>query len=416
MNFIKKTITKYKTFASDMLLNMIGFGIYIVAQQILLLPFLAKAVTDEVYTSIVMYISVLNVICNVTGGELGNVRLIRDSEYRDKNIKGDFSRILLFLSPIITIILIPIFIYLKYSFVGSIILILTILMANIRLYATCFYRLKKQFNKVIIQNIFYFGGIVLSLIIFSFYKNIYLIMLIPELISLFYALKNSDLIDMKLTKTKEIKNTIKSFAQLGTVSALTNLMNYFDKFLIYPMLGATSVAIYYAVNSMSKITSLITNPMASVILSWVSNVKSGDNQNKIIKLTILANIPIILGVTIISIPLTYIALKILYSQYLNEALILIIPIAISSSFATASTLIKSVLLKFTNTKKILYSYIIYFAIFIVSGYVLSKTNGLIGFTIANIISRIILWISFIILLIQSKVVEKKDVKKDKSEN
>ena len=117
MNFIKKIITKYKTFASDMLLNMIGFGIYIVAQQILLLPFLAKVVTDEVYTSIVMYISVLNVICNVTGGELGNVRLIRDSEYRDKKIKGDFSRILVVLSPIITIILIPIFIYLKYSFV-----------------------------------------------------------------------------------------------------------------------------------------------------------------------------------------------------------------------------------------------------------------------------------------------------------
>ena len=146
-------------------------------------------------------------------------------------------------------------------------------MANIRLYATCFYRLKKQFNKVIMQNIFYFVGIVLSLIIFSFYKNIYLIMLIPELISLFYALKNSDLIDMKLAKTKEMKNTLKSFTQLGILAALTNLMNYFDKFLIYPMLGATSVAIYYAVNSMSKITSLITNPMASVILSWVSNVE-----------------------------------------------------------------------------------------------------------------------------------------------
>ena len=77
---------------------------------------------------------------------------------------------------------------------------------------------------------------------------------------------------------------------------------------------------------------------------------------------------------------------------------------------------KSVLLKFTNTKKILYSYIIYFAIFIATGYFLSKTNGLIGFTVANIISRIILWILFIILLIQSKVVEKKDVKKDKSKD
>lgn len=80
MNFIKK----YKNFFSDMVLNMIGFGIYIISQQILLLPILAKIVDDNIYSSIVLYISILNVICNVTGGELGNVRLIRDSEYKEK--------------------------------------------------------------------------------------------------------------------------------------------------------------------------------------------------------------------------------------------------------------------------------------------------------------------------------------------
>ena len=37
MNFLKK----YKVFVSDMFLNMVGFAIYIIAQQILLLPILA---------------------------------------------------------------------------------------------------------------------------------------------------------------------------------------------------------------------------------------------------------------------------------------------------------------------------------------------------------------------------------------
>ena len=197
-------------------------------------------------------------------------------------------------------------------------------------------------------------------------------------------------------------NTVKKFLKLGLVSLLTNLMNYFDKFLIYPMFGATSVAVYYAVNSMSKITSLITNPMSNVILSWVSNSKSKNSKNKILKTTLLANIPVILLVTILTIPFTYIALKILYSQYLSDALILIIPIAITSGFGTASTLIKSVLLKFSNTNKLLITYIIYFIIFMLLGYTFSKSNGLQGFAIANMISRIILWISFIILLVVSK--------------
>lgn len=110
-----KFIKKYKNFLSDMILNMIGFGIYIVSQQILLLPILAKLVNDNVYSSFVFYTSILNVICNVTGGELGNVRLIKDSDYKEKNIIGDFSRILIMISPIIAIIAFPIFIYLKYN-------------------------------------------------------------------------------------------------------------------------------------------------------------------------------------------------------------------------------------------------------------------------------------------------------------
>ena len=45
INFLKK----YKSFFSDMILNMIGFGIYIIAQQIVLLPILAKTVDDTIY-------------------------------------------------------------------------------------------------------------------------------------------------------------------------------------------------------------------------------------------------------------------------------------------------------------------------------------------------------------------------------
>ena len=398
MNFINR----YKNFFSDMILNMIGFGIYIIAQQILLLPVLAKIVYDTIYSNIVLYISILNVVCNVTGGELGNVRLVRDSAYKEKNVHGDFTRILLSISPIITVIVFPILIYLKYSIIGSILYTLTILMANVRLYATCFYRLEKKFNKVIIQNIFYLIGIILSLILFKFIGNIYLLLFIPECVSLIYALKNSDILIMGLKKTNEMKKTIRKFGGLGFVSLLTNLMNYFDKFLIYPMFGATSVAVYYAVNSMSKIASLITNPMSSVILSWVANSDEKKNKKKILKMTLISNIPILLVVTIITIPLTYIALRILYSQYMEDALVLIIPIAITTAFGTAATLIKSVLLKYTNTNKLVVTYVIYFAIFSLLGYNLSKSQGLIGFTVANLIAKIILWGLFIILLIISK--------------
>lgn len=400
MNFIKK----YKSFFSDMILNMIGFGIYIVSQQIILLPILNKIVEENVYANIVLYISILNVVCNTTGGELGNVRLVRDSEYKEKNIIGDFTRILVILFPIISVIVFPLFIYLKYSVIGSLIFTLTILLANIRLYSTCYYRLRQNYTKVIIQNILYLIGIVTGLGLFILTKNMYILLLVPELLSLGYALKNSDILEMKLTKTKEMLETVKKFFQLGFVSFLTNLMDYFDRFLIYPMFGAAAIAMYYAVNSMAKVTSLITNPMSNVILSWVSNIGGQGNKAKILKMTLFANIPVIILVALLTMPCSYAALWILYHDYIyvSEAISLILPISITTAFGTAAALIKSVLLKYSNTNKLVFTYIIYFIIFIGLGYFFSKTAGLQGFAIANLISRIILWGLFIILLLSSK--------------
>lgn len=401
---IKRILKKYKNFASDMILNMIGFGIYIISQQIILLPILDKIVSEDIYANIVLYISILNVVCNTTGGELGNVRLVRDSEYKSRNIIGDFTRILVVLSPIIAIIVFPLFIYLQYSVIGSLIFTITILFANVRLYATCFYRLRQTYKKVIIQNILYLVGILVGLGIFVISKNMYVLIFVPELISIFYALKNSDILEMKFTKTKEMFATVKKFFQLGFVSFLTNLMNYFDRFLIYPMFGAASIAMYYAVNSMAKVVSLVTNPMSNVILSWVSNASDKNSKTKILKMTLLANIPVIILVTLLTIPCSYAALWILYHEYIysKEAIILIIPISITTAFGTASALIKSVLLKYSNTNKLVIIYIVYFSIFAISAYFFSKMLGILGFTIANLISQIILWILFILLLLTAK--------------
>ena len=391
MEKVKKLFGKYKFFLSDMFLNMVGFGIYIVSQQILLLPILAKIVEDEAYSSFVLFLSILNVVCNVVGGELGNTRLVKDSDYKEKNTMGDFSRIFLATSLIVSIILLPILIYLKYSVIACFILILTIILANVRLYSLCYYRLQKQYKKVIIQNTLYLLGIIISLTVFYFWRIVYLLLIIPEILCTTYAFFNSDIFKMKLKKTTEMKLTVKKFSELGVVSFLTNMMSYFDKFIIYPMFGATAVAVYYAVNSMSKITSLITNPMSSVILSWVSNTDGKKDKSRIMRMTLIANIPAILGVTIVTIPCTYIALRILYSQYLSQALVLIIPISVASGFGTANSLLKSVLLKYMDSRKLLVLYSLYFVIFGISSYFLVKAFELLGFAFANLISQVILW-------------------------
>lgn len=373
---IKKIINKYKFLFSDMILNMVGFGIYVVSQKIILLPIIAKQVNDNVYTSLTLFMSILNIFCNVTGGELGNVRLIKNNDYKDKKVIGDFSRILLVLSLLIIVIGSPILIFLKYEYKYILFFILTILMANIRLYATNFYRLEKKFLKVIIQNLIYLIGIILGLFLFNYIHEIYIVLFIPELISIIYALFNCDLIKMGLNKTTEIKSTIKKYIGLGTISLLNNIMNYCDSILIYPILGAQQVAVYYAVNSVSNITSLLTNPMSSVILSWISNAKD-EKKNKIFKITLSINIPLIIIVTLITIPLTYLSMFVLYKQYLSGITILVILISISTAFGTAGAFTKTILIKYTKTANLVGIYIMYFIVLSILGIILSKIYSLI---------------------------------------
>ena len=373
---IKKIIDKYKFLFSDMILNMVGFGIYVVSQKIILLPIIAKQVNDNIYTSLTLFMSILNIFCNVTGGELGNVRLIKNNDYKDKKVIGDFSRILLVLSLLIIVIGSPILIFLKYEYKYILFFILTILMANIRLYATNFYRLEKKFLKVIIQNLIYLIGIILGLFLFNYIHEIYIVLFIPELISIIYALFNCDLIKMGLNKTTEIKSTIKKYIGLGTISLLNNIMNYCDSILIYPILGAQQVAVYYAVNSVSNITSLLTNPMSSVILSWISNAKD-EKKNKIFKITLSINIPLIIIVTLITIPLTYLSMFVLYKQYLSGITILVILISISTAFGTAGAFTKTILIKYTKTANLVGIYLMYFIVLSILGIILSKIYSLI---------------------------------------
>ena len=181
---------------------------------------------------------------------------------------------------------------------------------------------------------------------------------------------------MGLNKTTEIKSTIKKYIGLGTISLLNNIMNYCDSILIYPILGVQQVAVYYAVNSVSNITSLLTNPMSSVILSWISSAKD-EKKNKIFKITLSINIPLIIIVTLITIPLTYLSMFVLYKQYLSGITILVILISISTAFGTAGAFTKTILIKYTKTANLVGIYIMYFIVLSILGIILSKIYSLI---------------------------------------
>ena len=83
-----------KNFAFDFLYNVIAYAIPVFANQIIIQPTLGKMLSEDVYGSILTLINLINLIPFTVGNTLNNLRLIRNQEYLDKRVNGDFGILL----------------------------------------------------------------------------------------------------------------------------------------------------------------------------------------------------------------------------------------------------------------------------------------------------------------------------------
>jgi O-antigen/teichoic acid export membrane protein len=404
-----KKLKKIQNLIRDLVFNTLGFGIYIATQQILLMPIMARILPEEDFAKVVLYISVFAIITNVLGSELGIVKQVKKEKISEES---DYNRILLQLFPTIILIAIMILAILRFNILEIIMLTITIILGNTRLYSAAHFRANKDFKKIVMQNILYLVGTAIGLFITYKLKLIAIPMLLAEIMCLIFDITKTDIIKTGISKTKHNKEIWNTFAGFGFISFLINMTTYFDKIIIYPILGENAVNVYYATSSMSKILSLITNPLHGVILSWL---KGNDEEfkKKATTVTLKANMPILIITFVLSLPLTYIAVIILYPQYLEDSKKLIIPICVGVAFSTAASIIKAILMKYIESKKLVKMYVIYNVILLVGATIASYYFGITGFAYATAIASTSLWIMFILLLNRTNTLQERKIDETK---
>ena len=302
-----KKLQKHKNFFFDLGLNTFAFAIYIIAQQLILMPSMGKMLVEDAFAKYIIFISIFSIISNSLGSELGIVRQIRE----EKEEYGIYNKTLSYLLFVVFIISIVSICFLHYSLIETLLLSLIVVLANIRLYSSAIFRMNKEFRKVLIQNVLYLIGIVIGLFLFKILKCIWLPSLLAEIIALIYSIVKSDV--KKLFRFKEDrlnKGLLSAFKDYSIIEFLINMITYFDKIIIYPILGPGAVNVYYATSTMSKMFSLITNPLHGVILSWLRKDEKTSND-KIITTCLKYSLPVVAIVAILCIPITYLSMRIL---------------------------------------------------------------------------------------------------------
>ncbi len=388
----KKKISHYyykgKTYSKDFILRISSTAISIVASKVLVLPFLAAMFPIEEYGLMLTIIGIQSIISLAFGNTLYTVRMIMNSEYKKENIEGDFNIIIITLSFISGLLIIPfLFIFTKLQLLDSILLIPYCIASTANTYFRVYYAINLKFKQGLYQSIISSIGLIIGIILSWITHSWVICYFTSVMISVFWIAYSTDIFKEEYKFTPLIKYTLNKFYLLLIATSLGSGLVYLDRFILYPIIGSTSVAIFITSSYFGKIVSIIAQPISSVMLSYYA--QSGFNMT--IRKLGYTNIILILVLIVFSLIIFYFGnyfTRLFFPSFIEDATPYIFVASLSSSISSLAQLISPIALKFANTKWITAIQIVYAIIYLSFGVFLSKKYGLIGFCYLALILNI----------------------------
>lgn len=397
-----KNLIKQK-FIIDSVLNIIASLVPIIFLQLIALPLINRNINNaDKYGLIITIISLITMTSRTYGNTLNNVRLILNKRYCNDNDEGDFNILLLWGCFIITGIL-TIILYYFYN-INDIISIILIVLISITLvlkeYLIVAFRLELSYKKILINNLILVTGYVSGYFVFiitGYWQTIYIV---GQLLSLCYIIKNSNLLRERFKTTNKFREATYKTLLLTTTSFLSMTTSYADKILLYPLLGGSVVAVYYSSTLLGRIVSLSISPISSVLLSYLSR-KTKISTNTFYSILITS-----MGISIVG----YFAalligepvLSLIYPEYAVDAVTLIPITSASAMVSLIIAMINPIVMKFKNINWQLYINIQHLILYIILSVNFTRQNGVVGFSVAILITLIIKLLSLILIYVFSK--------------
>lgn len=382
----------------DFLLNIIATVLPTLALQLIVYPLVARNDLGNSYGSMVTIVSLLLLVSNTFGNVLNNVRLL-ENEHLQKRA-GDFNFIIIIESFIgfFVVLIVSIVVY------GLTVdhIIMTVLTGTIILlyaYYNVIYRIALNYKMILVvnlcQGIGYFAGYFLY-ILSGYWECIYIV---GYGFAFLIVMIRNPLIREGTRRTEAFVPLVKKTGLLLSSALLYSMLNYADKLLLYPLIGAEAVSIYYIASIFGKIVSMVVSPLNSVILSYLAKMKHLSKKNNLLVLLAPACIAVIGYVACIFIS--------------DFALMLIYPVQAAAAKiympVTAAIAMISMLISFYYPFVLKYCNLIWqviidgvsLIVYVFLGVVLFYRHGLMGFCFGVLIANLIKILIMILIYCKS---------------
>ena len=239
-------------------------------------------------------------------------------------------------------------------------------------------------------------GYVVGLLLFFHFLKWQLVFISAYIFSFVYDFSQTDFIREPVCKTPLFNDTIKLLVMLTISSILGSALTYFDKLLLYPMLGGSSVSIYNTASLIGKVLLLISAPMSSVFLSYLVQEDTIINRFRLKHyLSLVIFLILVYAICVIAgFPLT----DYLYPNWSKESQQLI-PITVAASlFFLLSNCINTVLIRFFKTYLQIILQGIHLAFYLGLSLIGLRFYGLLGFCVGVAASNLVRLLLVIITL------------------
>lgn len=370
---------------SDMVLNIIAAAIPVAVLQLVVYPISAKQLGGEEYGLMLTIYSIWIMISNTMGNVLNNIRLLYNSEYEHKGVQGDFL-IMLRRWSVVNALVTGITILIYSGFQGVVHILLGIMIAClvlIKAYTEVGFRITINYKAITINNALQSIGFIIGCIISVYTDYWEFIFLVGYLISCVYCVVKTGLLRESVQKTLLYNKVTTDAYKLVVATAITSLINYADKLILYPLLGGYAVSIYYTATILGKIVSMLTNPINNVILTYIAKWKS-NNERIMLGVLTTATIVVIIGY-IVTLLFARTVMGFLYPQWVNEAMTYIPITTANVALMTIISTVNPFILKFCEMKWQIIIKGISAIVYFVSALLLWRLFDLMGFCIGTVI-------------------------------
>lgn len=370
----------------DLIYSIGAIALMNIAAQLFVYPRLNNTLGAEGFGDVLYLLGIIGIFSGSFGLAANNTRLVIRNKHQVTN--GDFALTMVVFS--LAGILGSYFLVKPHiATPGGYIAFFALLTVNTyRYYCDVQFRLiinyKKYFIYYLLLSIGYCVGALAGSLIS---RNWCLVFLLGEAAAVMYVILDGNILTKQLRTSKFAFKALKSSAVLSLSYLMFNTILFIDRIILLNLVDSQAVSQYYVASLLGKTLAIITGPLNTIILSYLTRDKRVIDKKQFLK--IIAVVTLISTVFFVACWIaTPVFVKIFYPNLLESANQLAAAASLAQVLCFSSTIFLAVVLTFASEKYQFIVQLVFSIVFIGFAIPLTKAQGVFGFARAAVIANI----------------------------